>query len=742
MEESLLAKLSLPGDVFKSTLDKSAERNASIREKLSPTERAERAHGFMHSVLETRLVKKEHMTVGDIYEKCMAEMQMSKGDASRVISSRISGARMTENAKRAYNLIQKSGRQDEVNQIIKSALTESQLNEKLYSSINKKSLVEESDAARMAAYMYIANHDYTEYDDASQASNFWQKGMKEIQKYGAAVSKIFIEELKTEIPDMLAQFDKKMKDAAGATKKAVKAKKDEFTKALVDFIKQHKKTLGESYLSSLREINYRPPLDEAAEARGIKHIEDLEIDQFIKTLRDIDEYDITEKLDGSNLIFGLKNSKLYTVRKNQAPIFSADDYPKTFATNYMRAAHMALESIIEDLREFGSDYEIETEVLYGSLPNAIRYTKDLNWIVFLLSRGENKVDVKAMGQAVSGKKVRVQLDVVDSKDGQNIEEFPEDSTFQFTNVPKLENSYISKDENWKEFQSQLDELEAMLKEPSGVGEYSNAEILALKLNKTPDDVEASEWKELKGKVKERKQKIVNVLYGDENESGTITDIKSDFLKKFVRKVSSKLGPDVTDGGWIEGLVLAHPDGTVIKMVDKDIFGKIKKFAWQVRDEIAPRAQSIKQTASIAGQALIDMGEVLGDGALGTSQASRIVKKTGDSANAVIKALTANTSVDELKHKWVQIADGALSKLDKRLAQYQKEKDGLNVDVEFDADDNRSYTYDEELDKRTLQVFAQVKKQMSTIKEYVATAKNEKQLVMAFLGGPIERVFGK
>ncbi|HEY6436083.1 MAG TPA: hypothetical protein VIY47_05805, partial [Ignavibacteriaceae bacterium] len=87
-------------------------------------------------------------------------------------------------------------------------------------------------------------------------------------------------------------------------------------------------------------------------SKGISHIEDLPIDTFINVLENLHEYEITEKVDGAEILFGIDERGFYTSReaKGGNRVYSVEDYSVTFPTTYMRSAHILLEQALPSLR--------------------------------------------------------------------------------------------------------------------------------------------------------------------------------------------------------------------------------------------------------------------------------------------------------------------------------------------------------------------------------------------------------
>lgn len=115
----------------------------------------------------------------------------------------------------------------------------------------------------------------------------------------------------------------------------------------------------------------------------MKHIEDLPKDQMLQLARNLHRLHVTEKIDGSNLLFGFDNKgKFYTTRNNKGKperFYSNADYDDSPINNAFKAAHVALSATVAKHPIPNTEYEIE--ILFGRQPNAIVYGS--NRIVFI-----------------------------------------------------------------------------------------------------------------------------------------------------------------------------------------------------------------------------------------------------------------------------------------------------------------------------------------------------------------------
>jgi len=81
---------------------------------------------------------------------------------------------------------------------------------------------------------------------------------------------------------------------------------------------------------------------------GITHIDDqkLPIEKFLHVLKNLKNFEITEKVDGANLKFGLNMAgRFFTSRmgKEGKEYFSEEEWGKEFKDTAFRSAHLALD---------------------------------------------------------------------------------------------------------------------------------------------------------------------------------------------------------------------------------------------------------------------------------------------------------------------------------------------------------------------------------------------------------------
>lgn len=489
-------------------------------------------------------------------------------------------------------------------------------------------------------------------------------------------------------------------------------------------------------VQSRQQFNIRMKLTEIKKlARsGIPHIEDLAIAEFVSALHNLDDYEISEKVDGANIQFGIDQTGFYTSREDFGGkrVYNVDDYPIAYQTTFLRSAHVALEKVLPLMRSAGLRIgdKVEAEVLYGALPNAIRYHADENRIIFLHTV-EGNVNISNLKYSLDGKKANVSLVVPYTTNGKTIETAVEEDVWSFEQTPIVPGDMLSALEMKQELASHIKELNHYLRQDSGIHTFTNADILALPLNKRPDGIDVSDWKQLKDHVRVKKEDINREL---ESAAGHKTNIKQTLLNNFVRKVKSAFGPEIEDGGWIEGVVFKHKHtGKMFKVVDKDVFTSIKDFLWKVRNDLSENPKSINKIESFLGDLTTKLGSSIGYPELGTIQAKRILRKLGDTPDEIVAVISENIDFHEVKTFWINLLEEKKHELEKKLDHYHENVHALQKGVDFGKQGKRTFAYDTEINSRTLQVFSSLHHKLDELETKISAASTPEELVIAFMG---------
>lgn len=446
-------------------------------------------------------------------------------------------------------------------------------------------------------------------------------------------------------------------------------------------------------------------------SKGISHIEDLPITEFIEILQNFKEYNITEKVDGAQLLFGIDSCGFYTSRetKGGTRIYNEADYGITFASTYMRSAHKLLEQMLPYLKGAGMKPgdQVEAEVLYGELPNVVPYSADTNYLIFLRTT-EGTVNIDRLQQKLDGQSVSVSLVSPFTDNGRTIELREETNQWKFARVPKItrtlhENSLKKRARAIIQI---LETIDSITLQPVSV-------ILETPLNKIPDWVQPGTWQYIKEHIKDRREEILQTIREEH-----IIPIKEMFLNNLVRPIGSSFGPPRLDGGWIEGIVLRHPDtGRMVKVVDKVVFGAIRERAWQKRNMITETAKGVENHGGFIGRLHLDLATSLGHPELGTNQAKNYLRKSGTITEERLSNLSEGINFDTVKSYWLSLLDIKHDELNEDLDKYEKEEGNTNHPVQ----------------ERTRQAFAEAFQKIYVIKSSTLQAENTQDLVFTLVG---------
>ncbi len=447
------------------------------------------------------------------------------------------------------------------------------------------------------------------------------------------------------------------------------------------------------------------------------HIEDLPIEEFIEAVRNLNEYDITEKVDGFNLRFGFDEEGFYTKGKAGDPKRRVSEYGNEFRYSGFKSAHAALSHIIPNLlktnlMKIGD--EIESEVLYGSLPNTVPYSGDMNKLIFL-KRTKGDPRIPEIKQELDGMHVTIKITVPKTTDGKTIVNTEEEHKWLFSETRRVEPIIIKRIQDDLEFERMLNDLEAFLVKDSGVANFSNAELISIPLNKRHASVEPEAWKSLKGEIKEKRKAIRDHVMGHK------LNIKSKLLVDLVRNIESGFGPEIEDGGWIEGLVLRNDD-RIFKIVDKDVFTALNKFNWEVRNKVGGSPKGLNKIDSIVGKIKVALATVVGHPELGTTQRNRYL-----ASNNITKRSLANDIKDFHKTQtaFIKILEKGAQILSRYHIAYERLKSNSAVEIEGLK---RKLKINPDLDEKNLESFAELYALLATLEMKARGAKNRNDLV--------------
>lgn len=464
---------------------------------------------------------------------------------------------------------------------------------------------------------------------------------------------------------------------------------------------------------------------------NIVHIEDLPLSEFIFALKNLDHYEISEKIDGANIQFGIDETGFYTSREGFGgqKVYKPKDYQIAYNTTFLRSAHIALEAMLPELKSAGltKGDRVEAEVLYGSLPNAIRYTTNENRLIFLRVV-EGNVKLSSLRETLLKKKTTSILSIPYTEDGKNINSKLSEDIWSFEQTPILSANLI--DSKVKAALTyRVSALESYLDSKSGLGDFTNREIEMMTLNRKYAGL-------TKESIKFKKAEIENYL---NESSGPKSQIKSMLLDELVRKTKSAFGPELNEGGWIEGVVFKNTNtGKMFKLVDKEIFSNIKNFLWEVRNSLTENPKSVNLANSFLGNILVQLGSSLGHPELGTVHATRYLKKLGLTQDEILESFK-HINFLETKKFWADLLSTKKIELGHKLVEYLQTKDSYTKTISFGKDALREFRYDEEINNRTLQVFSTLYQKLDDMETQVSVATHPKHLILAFLEKQISKI---
>lgn len=472
---------------------------------------------------------------------------------------------------------------------------------------------------------------------------------------------------------------------------------------------------------------------------GITHLEDLPVEQFISSLRRLNEFEISEKIDGNNLHFGIDDAgKFFTSRegKSGSKYYDYTNWGNKFKDTGFKSAHLALEKITVKLKSkklLLPGEQIEVEILYGTLPNTVPYKGGVNQIILLRPitspEGiENLTErLNVIKKVLEGIKITVSVSEIPyTEDGKTINYKTEKHVWTVSQTPKIDKSILSKSNLKSKLEVSLGKLEDYLYENSGIGSFSNIEILSLPLNKKPENVDKSMWSRLLPMVKTKKAKVI------ERVKHFKLDIKEELLNKLVRNVASEFGPSVEEGGWVEGLVFRDPKtNELFKLIDKDVFTSINKFNWQIRNIIKSSKISSK-ISDVNGRIINQMAAVINVPELGKIMTvKRYLKNLKNEGLNPIEKIAKGFDYKEVKPRWVEIITHHIKLLDRIFSWYEENKDKLVFKTSGETPKTSSYSGG--VDERTRQAFAEMKNDYTQLLSDIKSAKSSEELVELFIG---------
>lgn len=450
--------------------------------------------------------------------------------------------------------------------------------------------------------------------------------------------------------------------------------------------------------------------------KGIPHIEDLDISTFLKIINDLEEYEVTEKIDGSQILFGIDQNGFYTSRESKGGkrVYSIQDYEIQFSTTYRRAVHKLLESVLPQLKESGLKIgdQIEAEVLYGELPNVVPYSEKTSYLIFLRTTAGD-TNINELKKRFEGSSFSIAIDTPTTVDGRKIKIIEKLDRWVISSVPR----FVVQTRNVQsECDKTLKDIQKYLSQNTKFG-INNKLLDETPLNKIPAWCLKSEWKNIKEELKLEKAKVRDEL------SKMKTEVKEILIDHLVRPYTSAFGP--RQGGWIEGVVLRHQkNNQIVKIVDKNVFGVIRNFAWKIRNSLTDKPKGLNNNYSYLGEVYVGLATLMGHPKLGTMQSKRYNKDTVIEKEVVLDCVKKDMLIflAEKEHD-----------LECRLDKYEKEKCTLILKV-IDGTFNRKISYvDSSIDRRTKETFSTSFATIKTLMDKISVARSTDDLIYIIAG---------
>lgn len=470
---------------------------------------------------------------------------------------------------------------------------------------------------------------------------------------------------------------------------------------------------------------------------NIKDLDDLDVQDFIKAVKNLANMQATEQLDGTHFWFGLDDSgELFTSKPNANQRFYAEkDYPYLATFNGLRAVHSALEQKVSDIKSVMSAGDIvEGIVIFGRQPNAVTYGLDgKNFIAFDEPKGlMTQVKFNQLQSNFQNQEVTARAIIVQSDDGLTLQRKSIAETFRF--VP--EQTIEDKSFDASDLSVELEALEKYLREPSGIGEFTNFELLSSSVGAV-DKEDRDEAKVLKKTI----QKTI------------LSKFKLPITRKLVKLVISKHKPKLAtkdksadeDVG-VAGIIFKDPStGESIRVSDNQHLNTVNQFNYAVRNQISGAVKTIDETApieargGIVGIMRIRIAEFLGEPNLAITRLAKdfFEENKGSTAQETIRNVSAKLrGADDFhgtKNKIQAVISATIEELNHALQDFKKNKDSTTDAYRLKLKTGKSIGLSQSVIEKTLLAFAEANRNLNEQLEAVKKAETFAQLVAAMYG---------
>jgi hypothetical protein len=490
-----------------------------------------------------------------------------------------------------------------------------------------------------------------------------------------------------------------------------------------------------------KQFNQKTLLNEGSDF-GIPHVEDLEIETFLRVVEKLHELEAVQKLDGANLRVGIdERGEMFTSREQKGGrrFYRLADFPKNSAYDGFKAAHAVLEKAEGYFSEILSHGEtINLEIIFGSQPNTVFYGKDnLNYIALLeVMPGDDpsiEPDQKKIAEIlklVKGKIFVVKTIFGDTSDGITIVRAPQVTDWKFIRsdvVPSDELKSVN-------FTKELAALKVYLKSENLIARKLGRDLTNFEVLKDKSQDLADEKKSVQEKI--------------------MTDfklpIKEKMLKLVYKQKPSMRGEVGEEGAYdgIEGIIFYdHKTREKFKIVDKDVFTAINKFNYQTRKGVATRITSIdpelpiEARGGIVGEAKIRSAQLFGLGAELPQQSKKALEKfkgetREDTIEMIVKSLN-QLNFSAIKRKIQAIYISAIDDLEDSLNSFKENAESYTLTLK----DGQTIKYTKEIKRRTLMSFAEARRQLIETVNDVKRTTDLYDLIDLFFTAQLDQLFG-
>lgn len=468
-------------------------------------------------------------------------------------------------------------------------------------------------------------------------------------------------------------------------------------------------------------------------SEGIGHLDDLDINEFIAIIKNIAEQEISEKIDGSNLAFGVDDDgKFYTTRgaknKHAKLVYSAKDYPNFSTFNGFRAAHAALETQVDTIKKILQPGDsIEIEVVFGDQPNAVAYGKDgKNYVLFLRPLAETKREVfNDLISKLKNTQASIDSEIILSTDGEKLSSESRRQTFIFSIPQKIDAMSIKT----TQVDKQIAKLEKFLSSKSEIKNLTNLQLLSTSLSSIKTDQ--------RQEVKDKKADLLSSL-----KTNFILPIKQELLNSFFSKLNSTINSDEGNDIGIEGVVLLDPKtGNQVKIVDKDTYSTVNQFNHAIRAQILGVVRStdantpIEQQGGIIGSMKIKIADLIGnkDFARGAVIKKALRNVDGKNPKEVIVNFTNTLNLPNdfigIKRKILAIISATNKELSANCEDFKLTREKYKLKLKT----GKVIHLSPEVISRTLTTFAEAKVGILALFNKVKKTKSFEQIVAIFFG---------